>query len=372
MNIVNSGNRYQVYGEDVMTYKALPVTYYNVDFHKMMGFYLTTRTDLAVTEPKIYGTLESKVSKTLRSYAQINRNFGVLLSGQKGIGKSLFVRMLAQHAIENNLPVLIVSEAIHGIADFIASIEQDCVIVFDEFEKTFAETDDWNPQDEMLSLFDGIDGGHKLFVVTCNDVSKLSPYMINRPGRFHYHFTIGAPTQDEVREYLTDNVSSEYASSIDDLVNLAGTIDMPYDYLRAIAFELNQGYPLKEVMSDLNITRANKLRFDLKAITLDGTIYEAWNESLNLSDRGSGSFVRFRNSTIGRDLCATVHPAAAKMVDGEFIITERIDMQHFVEDDFYDLPEEQRCGAAQAANSNKIEKIILEKCPETLNPRFLV
>ena len=30
--------------------------------------------------------------------------------------------------------------------------------------------------------------------------------MINRPGRFHYHFIMGIPTGDEVREYMEDQV----------------------------------------------------------------------------------------------------------------------------------------------------------------------
>ena len=77
MNIVNSGNRFQVYGEDVKTYRELPVGSYNVDFHKMTGFFLSVRNDLAVMEEKIYGNSEYKVGKTLRSYRLTKRNFGV-------------------------------------------------------------------------------------------------------------------------------------------------------------------------------------------------------------------------------------------------------------------------------------------------------
>lgn len=38
MNIVNAGSRYQVYGEDVQTYKELPTATYTVGFHPQMGF----------------------------------------------------------------------------------------------------------------------------------------------------------------------------------------------------------------------------------------------------------------------------------------------------------------------------------------------
>ena len=147
MNIVNAGNQFQVYGEDVKTYRQLPVGSYNVEFHKMRGFFLTERSDLTVTEEKIYGDSEYKVRKVMRSYYLSDRNFGVLLSGQKGIGKSLFVRLVAQKAIESGLPVIVVSSAVPGLAEFISSIDQNCVVVFDEFEKTFAKQEDWNPQE---------------------------------------------------------------------------------------------------------------------------------------------------------------------------------------------------------------------------------
>lgn len=38
MNIVNAGSRYQVYGEDVKTYRELPIATYSVGFHPQMGF----------------------------------------------------------------------------------------------------------------------------------------------------------------------------------------------------------------------------------------------------------------------------------------------------------------------------------------------
>ena len=37
MNIVNAGSRYQVYGEDVKTYKELPIATYSVGFNPMMS-----------------------------------------------------------------------------------------------------------------------------------------------------------------------------------------------------------------------------------------------------------------------------------------------------------------------------------------------
>lgn len=377
MNIVNAGSRFQVYGEDVKTFRKLPVGSYNVDFHKMMGFFLTERNDLTVTEEKIYGSSAYKVEKVMRSYKLSDRNFGVLLSGQKGIGKSLFVRLVAQEAIADNYPVLVVSSAVPGLADFISSIDQDCVVVFDEFEKTFAKQDDWNPQDEMLSLFDGIDGGHKLFIVTCNKLEDLSQYMLNRPGRFHYHFTMTAPTQEEVHDYLWDKLNPDYRDAIKDVVNLAGVIDMPYDYLRAIAFELNQGYDLKEVMSDLNITRVNSMRFDIKVYMSNGLVFEAWSERMNLSDHDYHwihvrRYGEQKNDLLPKDFNIKVIPAMAHMVGSEYIINDHIEYPHWDSDDFYDLSDDQAKEMADIMNHLKVDRIVLTKVPDYGPARYLV
>lgn len=254
MNIVVAGPRVQVYGEDVKTYRQLPTGSYDACFDKMTGFFLTPRQDLEAKEGKVYGNHMQKVEKVMRSFAATDRNFGIILSGQKGAGKSLCARLLAERCIQSDIPVITVSMYIPGIADFISSIDQTVAVIFDEFEKTFGAKDDFDPQEEMLGLFDGMDNGKKLFVVTCNEVRNLNTYLLNRPGCFHYHFTITNPTPEEVGEYLADKLLPQYHNTIEKIVNFSRTIDMTYDFLRALAFDINLGYTLNETLADLNIT----------------------------------------------------------------------------------------------------------------------
>jgi transcriptional regulator with GAF, ATPase, and Fis domain len=100
MNIVNSGSTYQVYGEGLHTFKQLPAASYEVCFHKMKGFFLQSRPNLESKEGKIYGDHERRVAKVLDAFEIANRNLGIILSGEKGIGKSLFARVLAEQAME--------------------------------------------------------------------------------------------------------------------------------------------------------------------------------------------------------------------------------------------------------------------------------
>ena len=274
MNVVHSGDAYQIYGDSITTYNKIPCGTYDVTFCKFKGFYLVKHTDLEVREDKIYGSSPRKVEKVMKTFDAFDRNCGVILSGAKGVGKSLFARLLAIEGIKKGLPLLIVSSYIPGIADFLSSIEQECIVLFDEFEKTFSEKQDGDvkPQEELLSLFDGIDNGKKLFVITCNETHKLNSYLLNRPGRFHYHFTMTCPDADEVSEYLKDKLDPEYHNTIPQVVKFTSYVTLTYDVLRAIAFELNNGYSFNETLMDLNIKREDAPRYNLEIEFVNGEI----------------------------------------------------------------------------------------------------
>lgn len=257
MRIINTGNVYRVFDDSLKTYDRFPVQSYIVRFDKMQGFYLEKYTDLEVNEEKVYGVHNEKVKKVFDAFQSFERNLGVILSGAKGIGKSLFARMLSIKAVENGYPLIVVDRFIPGIASYLESIEQEVVVLFDEFDKTFGEVkvseNQATPQSTLLSLFDGVSGGKKLFVVTCNELRYLNDFLINRPGRFHYHFRFSYPTSSEIREYLTDKLSEEYYSEINNVVAFAQKVDLNYDCLRAIAFELNRGLKFSDAIADMNI-----------------------------------------------------------------------------------------------------------------------
>ena len=291
MNIVNAGSRYQVYGEDVKTYKELPVATYTVGFHPQMGFWLTAHNDLAINEDTIYGNHARRAEKILKSFAVSERNFGVILSGKKGIGKSLLARMIAEESIKAGIPVIIVDSAIAGISNFLASIQQEVTIIFDEFEKTFAKCDDRDPQVEMLGLFDGMDNGKKLFVITCNDPRQLNEFLVNRPGRFHYHFEISCPSPDEVRAYMADKLGTGWDEEIEKVVKLSQMADITFDCLRAIAFDLKQGYPLEETLMDLNINYERDVSFDVTIRLSNGWVATAYSRRIDLYAKDSVNIV---------------------------------------------------------------------------------
>ena len=280
MHIVESGKRYRIFNNAITTYDQLPPKTYRVDYDPdTRTFSLLEAHDFEIPETKIYGQHLDKVKKVLNAMDKMNRNLGVILSGDKGIGKSLFSKCLGLKARKKGIPVILVNEYNEGIANFLEEIEQTVMILFDEYDKTFNDKK-YNCQAEMLSLFDGVSAGKKLFVITCNEIQSLSQYLINRPGRFHYHFRFLYPTADEIRAYMEDKLNKQYYDEIENVIAFSVRMNLNYDCLRSIAFELNNGLKFQQAINDLNIIRISQYK-NIKIIvefenqaTLSGKIKE--------------------------------------------------------------------------------------------------
>lgn len=307
MKTIQIGNRFEIRSDDLRTHDSLPPQTYVVRFAKLTGFYLELHAPLTVGE-KVYGTHRKKVDKVLDAFGRSDRSLGVILSGRKGIGKSIFARLLGTEAVARGIPVLIVEGYVPGIAAYIESIDQEVMVLFDEFDKTFENTQpDGNeprPQDSMLSLFDGMAPGKKLFVVTCNDIRQLNDYLVNRPGRFHYHFRFEYPSGAEIREYLTDKLDEAYWPEIDAVVAFSRRIDLNYDCLRAIAFELSTGTTFAEAIKDLNIVNVDAALYDLVLHFENGAVVDRYGYELDMFARDRPECVWLRND--GGDCIASV------------------------------------------------------------------
>ena len=277
MKAIEIGNSFRIYDDSLLIHDLLPAQTYRVQFEEMSGFSLVLHKDMEIKE-NVYGVHDSKLHKVMNAFQNFDRSLGVILSGKKGIGKSLFAKMLCKEAVANGYPVIIVDTAIPGISAYLESIEQEAVVLFDEFDKTFAANrmseSSFNPQTELLSLFDGTAGGKKLYVITCNDINKLNVFLVNRPGRFHYHFRFEHPTSEEIAVYLRDKLVPEYYGEIDSVVSFSLRVPLNYDCLRAIAFELNTGLAFKEAIKDLNILNTDVVAYQSTLFYKDGSFLQ--------------------------------------------------------------------------------------------------
>ena len=298
---------YKVFGDTLEVNDTLPAEVFTVCFAKMQGFYLKKHPKLEVKE-KLYGIHEKKINKLLKSWEHFERSMGVIFSGDKGMGKSIAARMLCEKSNAIGLPVILVEENIPGIAQFIDSIHQECIILFDEFEKNFRIIDgddedepNTTSQDNLLSLFDGTGSGIKrMYIITCNDVYQLSDFLVNRPGRFHYHIRWEYPTDDDIREYLMDNIKPEYHKEIEGILSFTNVHRLNYDCLRAISFEINMGTSFAEAIPDLNIINKDEKMYEFEVTMKDGSKFfnryrlDILNEDINLNMADPISKFEFR------------------------------------------------------------------------------
>ncbi len=290
MRAISYGNSYEIFDDSLKTYEKLPAQNYIVRCSQTKGFYLEKYSDIEIKESKIYGVHLEKISKVLKTFDNFERNLGIILSGDNGIGKSLFAKLLCIKARDKGYPVVVVDRYIPGIASYLESIEQEIVVLFDEFDKTFGDIrsrdGDLCPQATMLSLFDGISMGKKMFVITCNEVRQLNDYLINRPGRFHYHFRFEYPSPDEIREYLKDKIHRKFYSEIDNVIAFSKKVNLNYDCLRAIAFEISTGTTFRDAIKDLNIVNVESLKYDVVLQFENGMSLYANGVFINLFDQG--------------------------------------------------------------------------------------
>ena len=278
MKIIHVENRYNIFEGSMTITDQLDAKVYSVRLDSDTGLYLENYGDITINEKKIYGQHQEKLEKIFHSFERFNRNFGVLLSGAKGMGKTLFIKMTALEALKRGIPVIVVDKYYEGISTFLRKIDQEVLILFDEFEKRFGEDHNtcginndmgfgfgmnrnsgsgfmFSHQTELLELFDGISSGKKMFILTCNEISTINNYLIDRPGRIHYHFRFTYPTPKEIMLYSRDKIAPEYQDQCRILLNYSFMTKISYDALRAIIFEVNSGISVEEAVQDLNISR---------------------------------------------------------------------------------------------------------------------
>ena len=283
MSYIKVNDKYKISNGSISIIEMLSPGIYVVRCNQEEGFFLEEYGNIGIVE-KVYGQHQKKIEKAFNAFDNMDRNLGILLSGDKGIGKTLFLKMLAAEAIQRGMVVIVVDRYYTGIDAFLIKITQECIILFDEYEKRFGESDNtvsvndndfgynvnpfcsnnsmmslYSHQTELLELFDGISGGKKMFVLTCNEIGTINNYLIDRPGRIHYHFRFAYPTPKDIMQCLKENLKPEYHSEIQTVLNYSVFTKISYDSLRAITFEINSGLGTEEALSDLNISRDMKL-----------------------------------------------------------------------------------------------------------------
>ena len=277
-NFFIEGNKYFSINASSIIHK-LPPAVYQLNFDARSNKYYYEQTEPFSIPDKLYGDIHRTSDRIWNTFKLTDKSIGALLVGNQGSGKTLLTKLLSQKGISNNIPTIIISSPFTG-EEFITSlldIEDEAIIIFDEFEKVY---DEYKEQSSLLSILDGTVNTKKLFLLTANNEYKILNTFFNRPGRIRYLLRYYKLSDDVIKEYCDDNLAN---LTLKDQISKLPTIiqDFSYDMLVELVRELNlYDESLEEVLSIMNIkpdkSYNENLEYDITYVKNNQIIDYCW------------------------------------------------------------------------------------------------
>ena len=236
-HFIKQGNTFRAADEAMLdVHPQLPVGNYTIKMDEHRQFYIE-QVDSFELNYKIYGDTLRNADRIMNSFHDRPNSTGVLLTGEKGSGKTMLAKMLSMKCAEMGIPTIIINTPWTGESfnTLVQSIEQPCMILFDEFEKVYEPKD----QPAILTLLDGVFPSKKLFVLTCNDKWRIDEHMRNRPGRIFYLIDFRGLDIEFIKEYCRDKLDDQ--TQIDNVCRVSSMFaEFNFDLLKALCEEMNR------------------------------------------------------------------------------------------------------------------------------------
>lgn len=260
---IQQGDNFKLTPSSISVKDSLPSGIYSINQDPMTReFSLNRIADKFEFDFEVINTENKFINHVMKSYENTTGNLGILLNGLKGSGKSVTAKLIANRL---NKPVILIDMPYRGISEFLASLEFECVLFFDEFEKNF----DKDENTSILTIMDGVYNcnNRKVFILTTNEL-KINKCLLSRPSRIKYIKEFESISDEfinvlfdkylkypECKESLLKYVKILQASSIDTIKSLISEINIHgpenIDYIKEIfnAQLVNPFYHILEVPS---------------------------------------------------------------------------------------------------------------------------
>ena len=253
-NFIKQGNRItplpKGYAYDLEPGKVYDLLIKTVWGERVTKFELNGEMNLP---PTVYQTKKDKlfIDRVLKNFNSSNKNTtGVLLTGDKGTGKSVTAKILAEKA---KLPIIVINPELEEkyLEEFFKEFDTPVCILFDEVDKNFSTQ-------KMLTFLDGMHKtAKKLVIMTANDEDDLSNYIKNRCSRIRYyrHYNM----KDDAKEYAELICEAKGIENKDEVVSFIvnnikyPSIDNISSFIDEVIFTKDWGLSLKEVLEFMNI-----------------------------------------------------------------------------------------------------------------------
>lgn len=235
---LKSGNTYRVAKKEAMNLtEHLAGGNYVVKYDELSGQFFLEHIENFEAPKRIYGDCLKNTDRIITTFIDRPSTTGVMLTGEKGSGKTLLTKNVSIELAKQDVPTLIINSAWCGdkFNTFIQGIEQPAVVLFDEFEKVYDRDD----QEKILTLLDGVFPTKKLFLMTSNDKYRVDYHMRNRPGRIFYMIDFKGLSAEFITEYCDENLKNkEHTKKIVQVSLLFSEFN--FDMLKALVEEMNR------------------------------------------------------------------------------------------------------------------------------------
>ena len=137
MSIINFGTNYMILGEDAKVIDKLPIATYRINFSMDSGYSLNkVESDFTIKNTQeVFGNREPKVEMIEKAFLSSDSSIGVLLTGEKGIGKTLFARMVSTNMARQGIPAVIVDGnsigKVSSLSRYLDTLPSNIRIMFD-------------------------------------------------------------------------------------------------------------------------------------------------------------------------------------------------------------------------------------------------